>query len=75
MMQLDYDVLSKLKKNFYDLNCLLALKIDSYVLFSKKNFGLQSPKLKKNLLIYQTKLKSYLAPPRGTSTSGWETLA
>ena len=38
------------------------LKINSYVLFSKKNVDLQSPGLKKNLLIYQTKLKSYLAP-------------
>ena len=49
------------------MNCLLALKIDGYVLFGKLTLvfivmfclvlGLQSDKLKKNLNIYLTKLK------------------
>ena len=44
------------------MHCLLALKIDSYVLFNSITLGLQPPKLKKILLIYQKNKKPSHTP-------------
>ena len=61
-MQLDYDINIKNLDNFKWFELLLALKIESNVLFSKitlvfivmfcLELGLQSANLKKNLIIY-----------------------
>ena len=44
-MQLDHDVIIKSLDYLNDLNFLLTLKIDRYVLFGKITLGLQLPKL------------------------------
>ena len=52
-------IMTELSKLRYDQNCLLARKIDGYVLFNKINFGLQSPNLKKiSLFINQNEKPS-----------------
>ena len=71
-MQLDYDIVIKNLDNFKWFELLLALKIESNVLFSKitlvfivmfcLELGLQSAKLNKNLIIYLTKLKTISHP-------------
>ena len=58
----------------YNLNSLPVFKIDNCVLFIKRNFGSQSPKLKKKIFIYQTKMKIHLTSPwmLPCTLKGWE---
>ena len=65
-MQLDYDVIIESLDHFTWFELLVSSKNRFMFLFSKITLGLQSPKLKKNLIICWTKLKAISHPWLGT---------